>query len=292
MRVAVLGLGAMGARMGLSLLNAGHDVRGWNRSSDATSHLASKGATICATPCEAASIAEVVIACVRDDAASQSVWLDSKKGALAGMQPGAVAIESSTLSVAWALNLAHRASECEVDFLDAPVLGSRPQAEAGTLIHLVGGNRSVLARAHPVLSAIGGAVHWMGPAGAGAAMKLMVNAMLAIQTAALGELFAAMKQYGLPEDRVAAVFSEMPVCSPAAKAAAESMVHRSFSPLFPVELMEKDLSYLVSAAVGDTPVTHGAHEVFARAIRDGLGHLNQTAVFNLYNDISPEGLLK
>src|SRR5262245_53881475 len=122
-RVAVLGMGSMGSRMAVHLLHAGHAVAVWNRTPSRTKPLVAAGARAAASPRDAVRDAEFVISMVRDDDASQTVWLDPESGALAGISRKAVALESSTLSVAWARALAARCQKAGVDFLDAPVLG-------------------------------------------------------------------------------------------------------------------------------------------------------------------------
>src|SRR5919108_6149471 len=128
----------MGARMAARLAQAGHPLVVWNRNRTRAEPLASLGASIADTPRDAAAGTDVVIAIVADDSASRAVWLGDA-GALAGARPGAVRIESSTLTPAWIRELATAAAEHGCDFLDAPVTGSRTQAEAGELLFLVGG---------------------------------------------------------------------------------------------------------------------------------------------------------
>jgi len=169
-KISVLGLGAMGARMAAHLIKAGHDVTVWNRTADAAKPLVAAGATQAQTPKEAAAGAAFVVAMVRDDDASRRVWLDPDNGALAGMSAGAVAIESSTLTPGWIRELGHAIAERGVALLEAPVSGSRVQADAGQLVYFVGGDDTTLARAEPVLKAMGSAVHhvvwtWAKPNG-------------------------------------------------------------------------------------------------------------------------------
>jgi 3-hydroxyisobutyrate dehydrogenase len=134
-----------------------------------------------------------------------------------------------------------------------------------------------------VLSAIGSAAHHAGVAGSGAAMKLIVNALLGIQVAALGELLGAAAQMGLDRRRMAEVLIEMPSCSASAKGVTQAMIARNFSPAFPVDLVEKDLGYLGSATAPETtPVSATARTVFARAATVGLAAENMTAVAKLY----------
>jgi hypothetical protein len=123
-KVAFLGLGAMGSRMAANLLKAGRTVTVWNRSPAAAEALVASGARKASSPKEAAKGADFVFAIVRDDDASQNVWLDSTNGALAGMHPGAVAIESSTLTPEWIRELSEHFSAKGISLLDAPVSGS------------------------------------------------------------------------------------------------------------------------------------------------------------------------
>lgn len=282
MRVAVLGMGAMGSRMALALLRAGHAVVVWNRTAGRSQALVEHGATLGNSPREAAASAEIVLAMVRDDEASRQVWLSPDDGALAAMSKEAIGIESSTLSASWVRELAAIFAARDVAFLDAPVVGTRGQADTATLIHLVGGSSEIMARAKPVLSAIGSAAHHAGPAGSGAALKLVVNALLGIQVAALGELLGAAERMGLDRRRAGEVLIEMPSCSASAKGVTLAMLARNFAPAFPIELVEKDLGYLASEAQDATPVSAAARAVFARAMSAGLAADNMTAIAKLY----------
>src|ERR1700722_20275891 len=165
MRIAVLGLGAMGSRMAARLLGAGHQVSVYNRSAGPAHKLVAAGAVAGKTPRAAAEGAEIVIAMVRDNEASRAIWCDEQDGALRGLGAGAVAIESSTLTPTWVKELGAKLQQRGANFLDAPVVGSRPQADAGQLIHLVGGDADIFVRAKGVLSSLGSAAHHVGPVG-------------------------------------------------------------------------------------------------------------------------------
>ncbi len=200
--VAVLGLGAMGRRMAKKLLEAGHDVVAYNRTGERARALEAEGATRAESPREAAARSDIVIGMVTDDDASRAVWLDANTGAIGGLREGAVAIESSTLTSAWVRELADAVTARGAGFLDAPVVGSRPQAEAGQLIYCVGGAAETLNKARGGLSAMGAAIHHVGPVAAGIATKLAVNALFGIQVAALGEMLGMVrKPPGRPAQR-------------------------------------------------------------------------------------------
>lgn len=280
-RVAVLGLGAMGSRMAMRLIAAGHQVAVWNRTAAATAPLEAAGAMAAPTPRQAVAEAEVVISMVRDDAAAYAVWLDADGGALSGLRADAVALECSTLSAAGIGILARAMSDAGVAFLDAPVAGSRPQAEAGRLIHFVGGEAGHLARVEPVLGAMAAAVHHVGPVGAGSAVKLAVNTLFGVQVAALAEVLALLTAAGVDPARAVEVIAATPVCSPAAQAAAGLILAGNHAPKFPVALVEKDFGYALASAEAAhlaSPVTQATHALFGEAVRRGLGGDHLTVV--------------
>jgi len=268
--------------MTLRLLRAGHGVSIYNRSVGPLHDLVAAGAVAGRTPRAATEGAEIVIAMVRDNEASRAVWCDEQDGALRGLGAGAVAIESSTLTPTWVKELAAKVQQTGANFLDAPVVGSRPQADAGQLIHLVGGDADIFDRAKDVLAALGGAAHHVGPVGAGATFKLAVNALFGIQVAALAELLALLKNSDCDPAAVTEALASLPVTSLAAKGALALMRAKSDAPLFPIDLVEKDFAYALDQPGADLPMTKAGHECFAKAKAKGLAALNITAIAQLY----------
>jgi 3-hydroxyisobutyrate dehydrogenase len=196
-----------------------------------------------------------------------------------------VAIEMSTLSVSWVKELATKAHERGIKFLDAPMVGSRAQAEARQLIFIAGGEAETLATAGSLLKDLGSAVHHAGPNGTGAALKLAVNALFAVQVAALAELLSLAGEHGASMERAAEIIGATPVASLAAKGAMQSMLAGAFAPMFPVQLAEKDLSYterLRAAPEHLLPMARAARAVMQQAIKAGYGEDNLTVVFRLY----------
>jgi 3-hydroxyisobutyrate dehydrogenase len=284
-RLAFLGLGAMGSRMATNLIKAGHAITVWNRDVSKAEALAAAGAKMAGTPKAAAIGADIVIAMVRDDEASDRIWLDAETGALSGMAQGAIAVESSTLTISHVKTLATAASQRGIRFLDAPVAGSRPQAEAGQLIFMVGGDEATLAAVEPVLKAMGGAVHHAGTNGSGAAIKLAVNALFGIQVAALAEQIGILQKSGIDAARAIEIIGATPVASAAAKVAAAGMLGGQFNPMFPVELVEKDFGYVEASAStiqSKAPLAKATRSVMASAIAAGFGKDNLTGIVRLY----------
>jgi 3-hydroxyisobutyrate dehydrogenase-like beta-hydroxyacid dehydrogenase len=268
--------------MAARLLRAGHSVSVYNRSAGPLRDLVDAGAVHGKTPRAAAEGAEIIIAMVRDNEASRTVWYDGQDGAMKGLEPGAIAIESSTLTPTWVKELAAKVQQTGADFLDAPVVGSRPQADAGQLIHLVGGDADIFGRAKEKFSALGSAAHHVGPVGAGAMLKLAVNALFGIQVAALAELLALLKKSDCDPAAVTEALTSLPVTSPAAKGALALIQAKSDAPLFPVDLVEKDFAYVLDQPGAILPMTKTGHECFAEAKSKGLAALNITAIAQLY----------
>jgi 3-hydroxyisobutyrate dehydrogenase len=281
-KIAFLGLGAMGSRMAARLIAAGHDVTVWNRTPKSDTL---PGARVAGTPRAAAIWADVVISMVRDDAASSAVWLDTGSGALGAMARGALGIEASTVTPMQARRLHEAAAAQGIGFLDSPLAGSRPQAEAGQLIFMAGGAPEDFARGEPVLGAMGGAAHHAGTAGAGATVKLMVNTLFGAQLAIMAELMGLAERVGVDPARAVEIVGATPVVSLAVKGAAGAMLARAFAPAFPIDLVEKDFGLAVETARESgamLPVSEAVREVFGQAKAEGLGGDNITGIVQRY----------
>jgi 3-hydroxyisobutyrate dehydrogenase len=263
----------MGIGMTGRLLEAGFPLTVWNRSPSRAEPIRSRGATLAATPRQAADGADVVIAMVADDDASRSVWTGAD-GAVEGLQEGAVAIECSTLSPEWVAELAAIVEDHGGSFIDAPVTGSRPQAASGEMLFLVGGDADVLASVRDVLRPMSrDAVH-MGPVGSGAKMKLVNNFQSAVQAVALGEALAFSERCGLDPVAAMHVLANGAPGSPLVKTVGARMIARDYSINFFLRLMRKDVSYAAQEARRhgvELRTAAAALEAFDRAIEAGWG---------------------
>jgi 3-hydroxyisobutyrate dehydrogenase len=284
--IAFLGLGAMGSRMAANLIKAGHTVTVWNRDTKKAEALVALGAKIAGTPKAAAANADIVISMLRDNEASRHVWMSAETGAMPAMRRGALAIECSTLTIDHIKSLAQFANTYGLSFIDAPVAGSRPQADAAQLIFFAGGSVQDVAKAEPILKHIGGAVHHAGAVGSGAATKLMVNALFGIQLAAMAELIGFAKKSGFEAAKLVEIVGATPVCSPAAKMAAGAMLAGNFAPMFPIELVAKDFSYVektAAALAAEMPLSQATAAAFGKAMASGLAAENITAIAKNYS---------
>jgi 3-hydroxyisobutyrate dehydrogenase-like beta-hydroxyacid dehydrogenase len=197
-RVAVLGLGAMGRPMAGRLLDAGHDVRVWNRTPGRGAELVARGAAPTATPAEAVRGAEVAITMVADPPALEAV-LFGEQGVAGAIDPSATLVDMSTVGPSAARGAAARLRPAA--FVDAPVLGSVPHAEAGTLTLLVGGDPEVVEANAELLSVFGTVVR-AGGVGSGAALKLAANAASFSALVGLGEVLGFTDRLGMDPEVV------------------------------------------------------------------------------------------
>ncbi len=278
--VAVLGLGIMGGGVAARLLSAGFPLSVYNRNRERTAKFADAGALVAASPREAAARAEIVISMVADDAASRSVWLGAD-GALAGVSPGSLLLESSTLSVDWVRELGAAAAQKKCDFLDAPVTGSKPHAATGELFFMVGGSVAGFARARDVLSVLGREALHLGPNGSGALVKLINNFVCGVQAASFAEAISLVNASGLDREKCISVLANSALASPLIKRMLTSMAADDFTPNFPLKLMTKDIGYAIQeAAKCGVPLQTAAPalEVFKQAVKEGLGDLDFSAV--------------
>lgn len=279
-RVAVLGLGLMGSGMAHNLLRAGFPVTVYNRTPEKAQPLVASGARQAATAREAAQAAEVLIAMVADDHGSRAIWLGDD-GALAGMPPGATLIESSTLTPSWVRELAALAQARGGAFLDAPVRGSKPQAESGELNFLVGGDAATLEQVRPVLEAMGRRIDHLGAVGSGATMKLINNLMSGVQIAALAEGLVLAEQAGLDMQQVVPLLINGAPGSPIVKGKAARIVARDYTTEFALRWMHKDLSYALDEAADHAvalPTVAAARELYQLALAHGHGDEDFPAV--------------
>jgi 3-hydroxyisobutyrate dehydrogenase len=286
-RIAFFGLGTMGSGMARRLLGAGFSLTIYNRSVDKAAPFASEGAVVAASPREAAAGAEILVSMVADDHASRGMWL-GEEGALGGAAPGAVLIESSTLSVEWVRDLAAQAGALGCELLDAPVTGSRPQAASGELCFLVGGAAGALEKARPVLEAMSRAIVHLGPTGSGALLKLINNFLCGVQAASLAEAIGLVERGGLDREAALGILTGGAPGSPLVKALSGRMTAREYTPPnFLLRLMAKDLAY--AAAEGESRgidlVTAAAGlKVFRQGITHGDGDRDLSAVVEQFRD--------
>jgi 3-hydroxyisobutyrate dehydrogenase len=278
--IALLGLGTMGHGMAANLLKAGFPLTVWNRTRAKMEPLARAGATVADSPAHAANRAAIVIAMLADDEVSRAAWL-GQDGALAGMPSGSIAVECSTLSPDWIRELHAAATHRGLRMAEAPVTGSRAQAEAGQLNFLVGADDQTLASVAPVLQCMSKEILHLGPVGSGAQLKLINNFLCAVQVTSFAEALAWMERTGLRLETALDFLKRGAPGSGILSAMSERMTRRTYEVNFLLRLMAKDLRYARAAAsqLGiDIYSSSPALELFRKAEEQGLGEKDMSAV--------------
>jgi 3-hydroxyisobutyrate dehydrogenase-like beta-hydroxyacid dehydrogenase len=268
--VAVVGLGAMGGRIAQRWIDAGHDVHVWNRSPEKGDALVAAGATRASTPAEAAERAELVATMVADPDALVAVT-EGPSGVSAGARDGTTVMEMSTVGPP-AVERLRAALPEGVELVDAPVLGSLSEVEAGTLRIFVGGAADAYERVRPLLEALGSPVH-VGPLGAGAAAKLVANSTLFGSLAILGEALALADALGLDRATAFEVLAGTPIAAQAERRRGP-LESGDFPRRFALSLARKDAALVIAAAEAagaDLRLASGALTWLEEAERAGLG---------------------
>ncbi len=280
--IGFLGAGRMASAMIKRLLAKGYAVKVWNRSVAKLDPLVAVGATACATPADAARDVDIVISFMADDTAARSVWL-GENGALSAMARGAVAIECSTLSHGFVLELAKTLQDASIFYVDAPVTGVPSDIEAGHTIFLIGTAQDVLERIQPILNDTGKRTVHFGPVGSGTVYKLMHNLLGAVHIAAAAELVAVAQKAGLDGNKVAETFEIGATSSPTGLMVMPGLISGNHNEgiHFTSGLRAKDASYalkLVNEIGMKAPVGQAAFDVFDTTVKAGLGDLAQSAI--------------
>jgi 3-hydroxyisobutyrate dehydrogenase-like beta-hydroxyacid dehydrogenase len=245
--VGFIGLGNMGSRMAGRLLDAGYPLGVYNRATEKTRPLAERGARVYDTPRALAEHSDVVMSIVSDDAAVEQVLL-GPDGVLAGTRPGTVLIDLSSVSPATSRKVSATAQARSVAVLDAPVSGSTPQAEDGSLLVFVGGDSDTYAQCRALLAVLGTSIFYLGPSGAGTTMKLVVNSLLGVEMQALAEAITLGERAGLDKGVLLDVLARTAVLTPGQKAKLENTRNEQYPVTFALRLMWKDFGNVLRLA--------------------------------------------
>lgn len=284
--VALLGLGAMGSRFALRLLEAGHQVVVWNRSPNRTTPLVERGAIAAATPREAAASSRFLITMLADPQALRSVS-EGPNGIAAGAHPALIVAEMSTVGPA-AVRMLASMLEPTARVVDAPVLGSILEAESGGLTIFAGGPSDAVDTVEPVLACLGSVVR-VGPLGTGAAAKLVANAALLGTLTVLGEALALADGLDLSPAATAAVLAATPLAEQAKRRLA--LIEAGDYPRrFALSLARKDADLIIEAAGAAalrTPALEATRSWLRTAETDGRGESDYTSM--LATILSPHG---
>src|SRR6266545_3070259 len=261
--IVLLGTGMMGAAMGRNLLRAGFPVRAWNRTSAKVAPLAEEGALAAASPAEAVSGAGIVLTMLADGEAIEAT-MAGPSGALAALGDGAVWVQSSTVGVDDTERLAAMAGQRGIQFVDAPVLGTRQPAEKGELTVLA--SRTL----------------WLGEAGAGTRLKLVVNTWILGLVGALASTIALARTLGVAPEQFLGTIEGSPMGTAYARTKGNLMAAGEYPTSFSLTLADKDVRLAMAAAAAggaDLPLLRVVDDLCREAIERGLGDADMAAIY-------------
>jgi 3-hydroxyisobutyrate dehydrogenase-like beta-hydroxyacid dehydrogenase len=288
MKAAFLGLGIMGSRMASNLAAKGFELTVWNRTAATAERFAAEhaGAAVARadTPAEAVAAAEIVVTMVVDGAQVESVLLGEPHGAVHGARPGTLFVDCSTIGPAATRAIASRLGEYELALIDAPVTGSSPRALDGTLTIMVGGTTGEFERARPVLEAMGKLIVHAGPLGHGQLVKLISNAVAAINAATVGQALLVGSRAGADLDALTRVMEAGSGGSAMLALKAGPMREHNYDTLFKLDHMLKDVRLcLEEAQMAGVPFEFAAltSQILSAASGRGLGDADFAALIEV-----------
>ena len=278
-KVALLGTGIMGAAMARNLLEAGTEVRAWNRSNEKAKPLAKDGATVFEGPAEAAADADFLLTMLSDADVIEEVVRDGVLPALAG---GAVWLQMSTVGERGNEKLARLAAENDVAYVDAPVLGTKVPAEQGQLVVLASGPEDVRSKCGPIFDVVGGKTVWLGEAGEGSRLKLVVNNWIVGLLGVLAETISFARATGVDPQKFLETIEDGPLGLPYAQMKGAMMIDEDFPTSFSARLARKDAGLVLDAAGSrdlEMTVASAVAARFDEAIEAGHGDRDMSAVY-------------
>src|SRR4029077_13362018 len=278
--ISYLGLGTMGTGMVSNILKAGYNLTVWNRSAEKCEPFCNRGARIADTPADAVRDTELVMYCLSNDQAVEEVVF-GPKGILSGIKEGQIAIDMSTVLPATSLREQEAYTKHGIDFLDAPVFGSKQESADAKLWIMAAGNKAVFEKVKPVLEHLGQTIHYFGNNGNAAAMKLVGNLIVALEMEALAEGLVLARKAGLDLNTVMEVVKVADFRSPLLVSNGQNILKRDFSTSFALKLMLKDADLIekfAESVQSPIPALRVAGKNLKSAVALGFGEENASAL--------------
>jgi 3-hydroxyisobutyrate dehydrogenase-like beta-hydroxyacid dehydrogenase len=285
--VGFVGLGHMGGNMAARFLAAGYPVYGEQRTREGAEELIEQGLRWCDTPRAVAEASDVVFTSVPDDRALETVASGSD-GILVGLGAGKTWVDVSTVSPEASRELAERARAQGASMLDAPVSGSVPQVQAGTLTIMVGGDEASYREVEPLLRELG-TPNYVGDNGQGLALKLAINISLAVQMLAFAEGLLLAERSGVDRQRALDIMEDSPIGSPMLRARASIILDPPEEAWFDLRFMHKDITLALETARKlqiPLPTAERADEVLEKAEALGYERRDLAALFQALEEIA------
>jgi 3-hydroxyisobutyrate dehydrogenase len=287
MRLGWIGLGIMGSRQAANLRRAGHELTVWNRTASTAEAWAQEhGATVAASPAEVAQAADVVFSMVVDGPQVQEVLVPAAR-------EGVLFVDMTTIGPEWTRRVGEQLAERGARLVDAPVTGSSPRAQDGTLTIMVGGEEPDVERVRPLLEIMGELIVYAGPLGSGQAVKLINNAVAAANAATLAQALLVGSAQGLDLDALVDVMAAGSGASTMLTLKAAPMRNHDYTTLFKTEHMLKDVRLCLEEArqvnVG-FPAAEAASDALSAAVARGHGSADFAALLEAYEGFADHRL--
>jgi 3-hydroxyisobutyrate dehydrogenase-like beta-hydroxyacid dehydrogenase len=279
-KISYLGLGTMGSGMASNLLKAGYQLTVWNRSAEKCKPFARKGARVADSPADAVRDVDLVIYMLSNDEAVEDVVFGAN-GILRGIKEGQIAVDMSTVLPSTSLREMDAYAKRGVDFLDAPVFGSKQESAEAKLWIMAAGNKAIFEKVKPILTKLGQTVHYFGKNGNATAMKLVGNLIVALELEAISEGLILAQKAGLDLKTVMEVVKVADFRSPLLVNNGQDILKRDFSTSFALELMLKDAGLIQKfgeSLKSPIPALRVVERNLAAAVDLGFGKENASAL--------------
>jgi len=287
MKIGFIGMGIMGSRMAANLMKKGHELVIYNRTKQKADPLIQAGAVWASSPADVAKQVTMMFTMLsKPDAVAETALL-GKNGFLNHLKEKSLWIDCSTVNPSFSKLMAGEAQQRRLRFLDAPVAGSKVPAEQAQLLFFVGGETADVEEARPFLEAMGKAVIHVGAHGMGTSMKMVNNIILAQAMAAFSEAMVLGQSLGIPKEKLFNTLFGSPVTAPFLAMKKDKIESGSFGVEFPLQWMYKDLQLATDTAYEAgvaMPVSNVVKELYALAVRRGLGEQDFSAIYSIVNE--------
>lgn len=281
MKIAFIGMGIMGSRMAHNLLSNGYDLIVHNRTKEKAEQLIKEGAVWANSPLDTVKNSDVLFTMLSNPDAVKEMAL-GKKGFLTGMKINSLWIDCSTVNPSFSQEMFKKAEEKGIRFMDAPVAGTKQPAEKGELIFFVGGNKKDLDEIQSLLEKMGKKILYLGEAGKGTSMKMVVNLLLGASMASFSEAMVLGNALGFNKETLFQILLGGSVTAPYLSAKKEKFARDQYETEFPLQLMQKDLNLVSETATEKNlslPTVNIIKEEFAKADKAGYGDLDFSALY-------------
>ena len=286
MQVGFIGLGLMGTPMAIKLIEAGHSLTVWGRSSDKLQHVLDKGATLSASPKALVATSDVVLLCVTDTNAVEAVVFGDD-GVAAGGSAGKILIDHSSIQPDASRRFAERLRDmCSMDWIDAPVSGGPAGVERGTLVVMAGGDTQPYEKVRDLVASYASRFTLMGPQGAGQSTKLINQTLVAAHVSIVAEATQLALDAGIGAERIPEALASGRADSVVLQDFMPRMIARDFKPAATIKIMLKDLEMIagLSRETGSAmPITKLVMEQHRLLIEKGFGDEDNSAMIRYYD---------